>query len=219
MDWSRHERWQMNRWLWWWWKYKWNRVEGPQSSTMVTCKYGLNFAKSKCASSYLYGVSREQWRDYRQLCTCGRWLYRRWAVYVELCSMKFIYILCPLWLAMRLACRLWLETGFADVHSHYCCQIGYPTPHTAGSDDTSGQKGSFRLYLSHQHSRNLSNNVWNIWSCQDLRLLHSHRPLKILIGDFGGNTHFPAGKYLTSPRTRRGRPGRDTVFVLYGAVH
>ena len=100
------------------------------------------------------------------------------------------------------------------LHSHYCCQIGYPTPHTAGSGDTSGQKGSFRLYLSHQHSRNLSNNVWNIWSRQDLRLLHSHRPLKIKIGDFGGNTHFPAGKYLTSPRTQRGRPGRDTVFVF-----
>ena len=38
----------------------------------------------------------------------------------ELCMWSYVavwnsYILCPLWLTMRLACRLWLEMGFADV--------------------------------------------------------------------------------------------------------
>jgi hypothetical protein len=91
------------------------------------------------------------------------------------------------------------------LHSHYCCQIGYPTPHTASSGDTSGQKGLFRLYLSHQHSGNLSNNVWNIQSCQDLRLSAQPPPTKNLNWRFWGKYPLSCWKIFDKPQNSKGK--------------
>ena len=108
-------------------------------------------------------------------------------------------------------------TSYQDLrlHSHYKCWSGYTAPDKAGNSSAGGQKGSFGSYLSFQYGTNMKNRVWKIIVSPKFETLHSHHPLKFLIGGIEGKTYFPAWKYLVSHRTQRVRPGRDTYFVLH----